>query len=659
MAEEASAIDSSPKPPNDAASARPDPEDTKVDSPDMTSDAPKETSAEPEAKDAAADVPETSHDLANGGAEKGDTETSDKKPDLPNADEASAEGGGEDAAALETSTAAAVEPTSNGTPASSKKNKRKSSTGVPEHKTKKLGKKKSQVFTHINAQPGEYYFARLKGHAPWPSIICDEEMLPAVLLASRPVTARRTDGSYRDDFADGGKRVNERTFPVMFLGSNEFCWIANTDLTDLNLDTIEEQAEKAKSKGLKAAYLVAAERNDLAHFKDVLRDHDNALQADLEAKAERAKKAKSKRKSDVVKEESEDVEMEDVEDEAALDENEVGEVSKSKSKKRKKEVESDGEATKPPKTPKRTDSTKKSTPKLKLTKPKTPNGTTEGKSATKTASSTKAAKAAKPKGTPTKKKVVVKVKPESEDEEMADESPKTEERPLSMTELREKKQKSILFLRHKLQKGFLTRDQTPREEEMKTMSDYIGKLESYADLEVSIIRATKINKVLKAVMKLSSIPRDDEFSFKQRSHDLLQTWNRLLSRDAEGGNATGSAPDDEPVANGVIKEEKSYDEKEDKETEEAEEAGTKEVKKESEKETEKTTSPQVNEALQQAEENTAALESSAPADEEGSKTDVPAVTEADATSGENGAAPQEADTDQSAATQAEAEAATT
>jgi hypothetical protein len=134
----------------------------------------------------------------------------------------------------EESTAAAPPPTSdpiapdadaaNGTPASSKKaqNGKRKSGGVPEHKGgKKLNKKKSKLITHLDAQPGEYYFARLKSYPPWPAIICDEVMLPSSLLNSRPVTTKQIDGTYKEAYADGGKRVYERTFPVMFLSTNE------------------------------------------------------------------------------------------------------------------------------------------------------------------------------------------------------------------------------------------------------------------------------------------------------------------------------------------------------------------------------------------------------------------------------------------------------
>lgn len=66
---------------------------------------------------------------------------------------------------------------------------------------------------------------------------------------------------------------------------------------------------------------------------------------------------------------------------------------------------------------------------------------------------------------------------------------------------------------------------------MKLMSDYVTKLEGLHDLEVSIIRKTKINKVLKAILKLESIPKEEEFKFKPRSQALLDKWNKLLAVD--------------------------------------------------------------------------------------------------------------------------------
>lgn len=114
-----------------------------------------------------------------------------------------------------------LESATDATPTTGKKEKRKSLSGVPEHKTKKLNKKKSMPSLHLECKPGEFYWARLKGYPPWPAIICDEQMLPESLLASRPVSTTRPDGSLRDDFKEGGKNAKERTFPIMFLSTNE------------------------------------------------------------------------------------------------------------------------------------------------------------------------------------------------------------------------------------------------------------------------------------------------------------------------------------------------------------------------------------------------------------------------------------------------------
>jgi hypothetical protein len=95
---------------------------------------------------------------------------------------------------------------------------------------------------------------------------------------------------------------------------------------------------------------------------------------------------------------------------------------------------------------------------------------------------------------------------------------------------------------------------------MKQMSEFITKLEGYADLEVSIIRATKINKVLKAILKLAEIPKESEFQFKDRSKSLLEKWNKILESAEQPAASVTPAPGDEPskdLANGISKGHKS------------------------------------------------------------------------------------------------------
>jgi len=68
---------------------------------------------------------------------------------------------------------------------------------------------------------------------------------------------------------------------------------------------------------------------------------------------------------------------------------------------------------------------------------------------------------------------------------------------------------------------------------MTNMSDYLKQLEAHEDLEADVIKKTKVHKVLKAIIKLNSIPKEEEHNFKQRSNDLLTKWQSALSADPE------------------------------------------------------------------------------------------------------------------------------
>ncbi|OKL56809.1 hypothetical protein UA08_07753 [Talaromyces atroroseus] len=393
--------------------------------------------------------------------------------------------------------------------------KRKSVGGAASSAKKSNKKKSQQRTTHLDAAPGEYYLARLKSFPPWPSIICDEEMLPLTLLNTRPVTTKQADGTYKEAFADGGKRVHDRTFPIMFLETNEFAWIPNTDLTPLDPEQCKTVSEKGKQKQLIAAYKVAAEGRDLQHFKTLLADHQRAIQQEaeereaaaaekeaLKAQKEAAKEEKKKKKRKSVAAESEDVEMADADD---------ADKKPKSTKKRKKDVESDAEGEKPSKTPKTT--------KLKLSTPKDPNAAEKSKTS-------KAKKAATKKS-----EEPVDESAEEPIEEPIEQPPKEKTPVIDPVEARIIKQKKVFRLRHDLQKGFLQRDQEPKEEEMETMAKLFSELEAFGEIEVPILRETKIHKVLRAIIKLPLIPKEEEYNFKQRSIDLLNLWKNLLASD--------------------------------------------------------------------------------------------------------------------------------
>lgn len=80
---------------------------------------------------------------------------------------------------------------------------------------------------------------------------------------------------------------------------------------------------------------------------------------------------------------------------------------------------------------------------------------------------------------------------------------------------------------------------------MANMSDYLKQLELHDDLEAEVIKKTKVHKVLKAIIKLNSIPKEEEYTFKQRSTELLTKWGGALAADGE------PAASAEPATNGA------------------------------------------------------------------------------------------------------------
>lgn len=89
----------------------------------------------------------------------------------------------------------------------------------------------------------------------------------------------------------------------------------------------------------------------------------------------------------------------------------------------------------------------------------------------------KEASAAKPKKEPKSKKKA------SEEAE----PPVPEEPPMTEEERLQKREKQVLYLRHRLQKGFLSRDQAPKDEDMTNMSEYLKQLEAHEDLEAEVL----------------------------------------------------------------------------------------------------------------------------------------------------------------------------
>lgn len=85
---------------------------------------------------------------------------------------------------------------------------------------------------------------------------------------------------------------------------------------------------------------------------------------------------------------------------------------------------------------------------------------------------------------------------------------------------------------------------------MDSMNQQMKALEQHPDLDAGIIKSTKINKVLKAILKLDDIPLEGTYNFKDRSSHMLAAWAPALGLDPATAGAEPTASK-EPTTNGL------------------------------------------------------------------------------------------------------------
>lgn len=121
---------------------------------------------------------------------------------------------------------------------------------------------------------------------------------------------------------------------------------------------------------------------------------------------------------------------------------------------------------------------------------------------------------------------------------------------------------------------------------MGAMDVYLKKLEDYSDLDAEMIKRAKINKVLKMIGKLRTIPEDEKYNFRERAVALFEKCNKLLSDAGEGAEKPSAEPEkkDEKEVNGSEEASAEKEEAEEKkeETEDKMEEDTEEKKGEEE-----------------------------------------------------------------------------
>lgn len=77
--------------------------------------------------------------------------------------------------------------------------------------------------------------------------------------------------------------------------------------------------------------------------------------------------------------------------------------------------------------------------------------------------------------------------------------------------------------RHSLQRAFLPKDRSPTEEDVKGQEAIFADVENF-DVTQDHLKATKINKVMKKILQLESVPLDEIHHFKRRAEALVAKW---------------------------------------------------------------------------------------------------------------------------------------
>lgn len=84
--------------------------------------------------------------------------------------------------------------------------------------------------------------------------------------------------------------------------------------------------------------------------------------------------------------------------------------------------------------------------------------------------------------------------------------------------------KKVRGWRHSLQRSFLTKTGAINANDMESMNKTLKMVEEYSGINADVLRTTKIGKVMRRIVQLSDIPRNEEFSFKERAEKLCDKW---------------------------------------------------------------------------------------------------------------------------------------
>lgn len=103
--------------------------------------------------------------------------------------------------------------------------------------------------------------------------------------------------------------------------------------------------------------------------------------------------------------------------------------------------------------------------------------------------------------------------------------------------------------RHKLQRAFLSKS-LPTADDMDAQDEIFKAIEAYEDMTIDALQYSKIGKVMKKIVTLEGIPRNDELKITDRAKKLMDGWTDFIESAQNGanGHANGNGNGDSAPA---------------------------------------------------------------------------------------------------------------
>ncbi|KDQ55619.1 hypothetical protein JAAARDRAFT_133417 [Jaapia argillacea MUCL 33604] len=324
--------------------------------------------------------------------------------------------------------------------------------------------------------------AKVRGYPAWPGVIVDPESVPVSVKKERP--------SKKSNF-----------YCVRFFPAGDYAWVTPKDMSKLQRHEIEAYVNEPfrKSGELLSGYKVALDPDQW--------------------EAELAEKLKEKQRDD------EEAEVDQLESEG-------DEEKKMPTKSKKRKRESEAGASKPKAKPKVKKETSEPAPKKK--------GAAAAPKGKKNGAKSNAMVESEDEGG---------AEPEAEDEEAGPskdsapppaKKPKRDEDEVDPAMAADPEANKVKEWRHRLQKIFLHQKIPAKAEDMPEMDELFTTVEQFDKMNIQYLQHSKIGKVMRHILALSSdkVPRDDDFKFRDRAKVLVDRWQAILNANKAATNGT-------------------------------------------------------------------------------------------------------------------------